>query len=191
MNTDTAVSGETARHRLDEGQNRQERPVQCGVAIGQWPRLQHISNCPQQQRHTVVVVAEPDVALAAEQAADHVGLVAVIDGEPVFAGLPADRAHRVLLPEQLFIIFRRHSIFSFQLALMEITVVSCQLVGAIFGIGCIPVPLPRVDFVFLVGVAVAPACVDLRFVGGVAGSFRGKHSCPVVRILGVAFLASF
>jgi hypothetical protein len=181
----------TACHRLHERQKGQERPGQDSVAKGERPCLQQISNCLQQQEHAVIVAAEPGVAFAAEQAAHHAGLVAMVDRESVFAGLLADRTDPVLLPHQSLVVFRRHSIFEFQLALVGMPVISRLLAGAIFGIGCITVPPSCVDFAFSGGVASTPARGDFAFPSGVAGALRGKHCLPVVRILGVSFLASF
>jgi len=120
--------------------------------------------------------AQREVAGVAEQAADRAGEMAMIDAQPLFGSLPADRAHAALLRQQRVVLRRRYTIKA-----LELSVSNRLVIVLLAGLAGSTSPfLDRFLVCLVIGVGALSVFLLVRLVMGTTPCVL---PCAVVRVL--------
>src|SRR5262245_51807299 len=115
-----------------------------------------------QRRLIVLQVAQRGVAFPAEQAADRAGQVAMIDTQPLFGSLPADRAYAALLGQQRLVLRRRQAVTA-----LELSASKRRVIGLLAGLtGGASAFLDPLLIGLVIGVAALSQLLPVRLVIG-------------------------
>jgi len=126
-----------------------------------------------QAANVVLEMAEAEIAEAAEQSADQIGWVIMIDAQPLDRALVADRAHAILLFKQRVVLSGRDPVVIFQPG----PAFRFRIVLALLAVG-----------IGMLRPFAPPLGVDCVFVGGIEGAIAGKRAQSEVSILRIALL---